>query len=320
MPEAPQAGRHVPTIAECLLWEQRVQKEEHYNARQSPKYCIRNAVSVLDVPGKFKPGHVDPVKDDRGLQPFNPADNNWDPEGTDAREFRMCMNRQRAGPRDRQPYPLTSAQEHGWSLAPQGIAADRVRVKKNRMGIGWECKHPSEWSASTAMPPPALAGRACEAGAQAEARADGARSSLSCAPPAVDAPSAVSAAPPASVLPNAAPDASRVSRAAPSALSGASRASASSLSAATSLPDIHSHPAERLDKRERRLGKAMVESARYLSIGSIGHRYSRPLGMTDATQFDNDFTKAAGVPLYKTVGSDAPTLKMKNGLIAPKWK
>lgn len=322
-------GRHLPTVAESLVWEQRIHKEEHYNARQIGKFSVRNCVSVLDVPAKFKPGHIDPVKDDKGLQRFDPADNGWNPESHDAREFRRCLNSQSAGPRDRQAYPMTTAQEHGWALAPQGNPVDRVRSKKNRMGIGWEFKHPSDWSESTAMAPPVLTEHTK---GDAGERADGA-SHLSAAPPPPPpgGPSSrLSAAPPASVLSNSPPAqllaaasaarASQLSATAPTELSGASASTASCLSRATSLPAIGAHPAERLHRQEKRLTRAINESARYFSRGDRGQLYARPLGMTDATRFDNDFTKAAGVPLYKTIGSQEVKLKNPNGTLASKWR
>lgn len=310
--KAPPPGRKMPTVAETLLWAQRIEKEELINARSVPQFSVRHAVAVVDVPARFKPGHVDPVKDDKGLQHFDPAENGWDPQGPEAREFRRFLAGQHAGPRDRQAFPMTSAQEMGWVLAPHGEPADRVRRRKNRMGLGWECKHPSEWSESTAIPPPFPA---ADGDAPLPRRDRGAGSQLSAVPP----------APPALQEGDFGTEGARgsqVSAVAPTQLSRASAASVSELSRATSLPAIRANPIERLRFREERLDRAMAESARYLSRGDRGSLYARPLGMTDATKFDDDFVKAnSGVPLYKTVGSQEVVLKdVHKNVLAPKWR
>jgi len=284
-------------VAEALTWQQRIEKEELINARGVGQFSLRNAVSVVDVPAKFKPGHFDPTVDDKGLKRFDPEENGWDRNGAEAIEFRRCMKRQVAGPRDRQPYPLTSAQEHGWLLAPHGESVDRVRTKKNRMGFGWEFKHPKDWSASTAMPPP-VPHEACPPKPSA--------SSLSTSPP----------PPPIEELTSTV----GVARASQVSIATAS-AVASSLSRASSLPSVLRHPAERLRRREQNIGYAMEESARYMKQGDRGHKYDRAACGTDVTHFDNEFTKAAGVPLYKTLGSQEVILKeIRSGLLAPKWR
>lgn len=302
----------MPTVAEALTWQQRIEKEELINARGVGQFSLRNAVSVVDVPAKFKPGHFDPTVDDKGLKRFDPEENGWDPDGSEAIEFRRCMKRQVAGPRDRQPYPLTSAQEHGWLLAPRGEPADRVRTKKNRMGFGWEFKHPKDWSASTAMPPPVPHELAAAAAVPA------ASSSLSACPPKPSA-SSLSASPPPPPVEEltssvGAARASQVSIATASAV-------ASSLSRASSLPSVLRHPADRLRRREQSMGFAMQESSRYMKQGDRGCKYDRAARGTDATHFDNEFTKAAGVPLYKTLDSQEVILKdVRSGLLAQKWR
>lgn len=145
-------GRRVPDIRESILWTQRIEKEEKVNGTSMATFSMRAAVSVDDVPAKFKPGHVNPVG---GLskEGFDPAKHGWDPDGPEAREFRRCIAMQSAGSRQRYPYPETSYQEHGWLLLPPGDAKARMRKKKIRYGIGWEWKAPADWSESNVSAP-----------------------------------------------------------------------------------------------------------------------------------------------------------------------
>jgi len=315
-----EVGRPVPTTAESLMWAQRIHKEEIVNARANPTFSLRNAVTVLDVPMKFKPGHIDPSQN-KGLKPFDPADHGWDPQGPDATEFRRCMKEQVAGPRDRQAYPMTSAQEHGWLLMQGGEPVDRVRQKKCRLGFGWEWKAPAQYSQSTANPPPVYL-----AAGGSQVAPPAASSTLSAvAPP---APSRLSVCPPptASVLSNSPPSfvsaarASQVSMNAPTEFSGISAASGSQLSRATSLPALNEHPADRLHRQEKKLGSAFKESQRFHKHGDRGQQYDKPLAATDVTKFDDDFSKAAGMPLYKTIGSQEVVLRNSKGVLANKWR
>lgn len=146
-------SRRVPDIRESILWTQRIEKEDKVNATSHAAFSIRAAVSVDDVPAKFKPGHVNPQKDGLSTEGFDPAKHGWDPDGPEAREFRRCIAMQAAGSRQRYPYPETSYQEHGWLLLPPGDAAARMRKKKIRYGVGWEWKAPCDFSESNVSAP-----------------------------------------------------------------------------------------------------------------------------------------------------------------------
>lgn len=312
-PDKMKVGRQVPTAAEALLWEQRIHKEEMVNAAAAPKFSLRNAVTFLDVPSKFKVGHVDPSKEEKSVRPFDPADNGWDPQGQDANEFRRCMKSQVAGPRDRQAYPLTRAQEHGWLQAPRGEPVDRVKEKKLRLGFGWEWKPPAEYSISTATPPPLYLG---------VAKPEAGGSALFAVPPPAASALSANPPPPISVLSNSPPSCVSAARASQlSASAPVSEVSTSCLSRSSSLPAILEHPADRLHRQERRLDRVMKESTRFHKLGDRGQLYDKPLGATDVTKFDDDFTKAAGVPLYKLLGSQEVTLKHpKTGVLVQKWR
>lgn len=305
-PAEKKVGRQVFNVSESQLWAQRICKEDKINASVNGTFSLRNAVSALDVPAKFKPGHVDPAQELRSLKRWEPADNGWDPSGPEAREFRRCLNSQTGGPRGFEAYPLTSQQEIGWLLSSAGAPGDRVRSQKCRYGFGWQDKHPSEWSASTACPPPVLARSSSHVSACAPA------SILSNSPPAREstlglqppAPSQLSRCPPPLPPPGA----------------GGSELS-SELSRASSVPAFMLHPVDRLGRREAKVSKVMDESTRYLNKGELGRKYAKPLNMTDVTTFDDDFCQAnCGVPLFKTIGDQTVTLKDKFMKPCPRWK
>mmetsp|Transcript_91566 Transcript_91566/g.191411 ORF Transcript_91566/g.191411 Transcript_91566/m.191411 type:complete len:330 (+) Transcript_91566:47-1036(+) len=327
------SARLVPTAAEAKTWDQRIHKEELVNARLSPRFSLRQCVSALDIPVLFKVGHVDPSKAENSTEGFDVVKNGWDPNGADALEFRRCMKRQSKGPRDRQVFPVTSYQEHGWLLTQKGNPVERVKEKKVRLGFGWEWKAPQDYSVSTALPPPVL----CVA-----EKGKGGSSSSSCPvlPPG-PSPSSLSIAPPSSVSGPAAT--SHISSTCPpgklaygqSVTGEAEGDRATRVSAATtelmtrcssSLPALHPphevhHPADVLYKRERKLDNAMQECLRYHKYGDRGAKHSHPLGVTDATKFEDDFTKATGMPTYKYMGMQESKLKdPKLGKNAAKWR
>lgn len=296
-------GRPMPDNRETLLWNQRIDKELRVNApaQSGKKFCVRAAVQIPDVPMKFKTGHQNPFAEDaRSMRGFVPEEYGWDPQGGDAKDFRRCIDMQTVGSRSRYPLPETAYHEHGWLMAPSGNEAERVRVgtKKVRLGIGWHPTHPSEWSESNAAAPlPESAKAHPSSGSQLSAIAPSILSNGSRHEPA--------------------PDASHVSAAAPTQLS---------LATSVSLPALHeirSHPEAYLRYRESKVAKRMKESARYLNKGEKGMKWGRPLGSTDATEFDHVFTqKNGGIPLYKTVAhSDEGVVKdPKLGTPAPKWR
>lgn len=280
------------------------------NARSKPGFSIRAAVQVEDVPKKFKPGHVNPSKD---VSPdgFVPEKYGWDPAGPDATEFRRCMWFKDAQPRQKYSLPETTYQDLGWIQSSPGPVEERTRRRKLRYGLGWQCKPPAEWSASSANPP--LIGPPTSQDPNTlETVDEGAVTVLSATAPSrlsATPGSRISAAAPLSRVSAAAPlpeqeaAASQVSVSAPSALSALTFCSSSSLPPrSASLPALKPREVEalRLEHREKRAVKAYEECREYSNIGQRGHRWSRPLGMTDATSFQDNFCKATmGVPLYK---------------------
>lgn len=289
------SGRNVPNIQDSILWTQRIEKEDKVNAKSKAAFSVRAAVSVEDVPAKFKPGHVNP-RENMSMDGFDPAKAGWDPKGKEAQEFRRCVAMQFAGSRERYAYPETSYQEHGWLLLPPGDAVARMRKKKIRYGLGWVWKHPADWSESNPAPPAVPNVEAC--------------SSLSAAPP-----SALSAIPESQlaalkrgsgVLPKisgsklaaSAPHLLAPSQLSVSAPSDLSSMAPSTVSKSSSVPDMG--PAQRLRRREAKLAERLREVNEFSNTGWRGNRYYRPLGMTDATAFADDFAKATGgIPLYK---------------------
>jgi len=131
------------TARDHILWTQRIHKEE-INARSRPSggFSVRAAVSVPDVPTKFKPGHMDPREASGGG--FNPSKLGWDPKGPMSKEFRRCMNQQNAVPRQRHLFPETCQQEIGWIQGTGGgVLANRSEPagsKPTRLGVGWLMK------------------------------------------------------------------------------------------------------------------------------------------------------------------------------------
>lgn len=274
-------------VKDSILWTQRIQREQSTASKaKTGEFSVRAAVRVADVPAKFKPGHVDPHRECGRIDGFDPAAHGWDPSGKEAAEFRRAMVFQTSGPQLRHAFPETAQQEMGWVLAPIGAGdrAERLRHRKLRLGIGWEYKHPDQWSASTAVAPPVPALEKAEV-----------RTELSVIPP-----SLLSATAPAGGC--GAQD-SLLSRASASHLlasvpSGGSVSS--SLSKASSLPALGPVTAERLKRREEKLARVVKENEEYLCVGARGHKWYRPLGQTDVTSFANEFAKATGgVPLYK---------------------
>ncbi|CAK9026758.1 unnamed protein product [Durusdinium trenchii] len=306
-------GRGAPDIRESILWTQRIEKEDKVNATSMAAFSLRAAVSVEDVPAKFKPGHVNPAGGLSKEKGFDPAKHGWDPDGPEAREFRRCIAMQSAGSRQRYPYPETSYQEHGWLLLPPGDAVARTFKKKLRRGIGWEWKDPCDWSESNPAAP--IIPKEAPEGAEAT-------SCVSAAPPSVL--SVLTSIPESQILAlqngsgvktkaaqvaaTAAPakKPSILSASAPNILaprfgipSSASELSASTVSKASST-DAILDPAERLRRREVKLAERLKDAWAYQNGGCKGQKWYHPLGQTDATRFADEFTKATGgVPLYK---------------------
>mmetsp|Transcript_66933 Transcript_66933/g.139757 ORF Transcript_66933/g.139757 Transcript_66933/m.139757 type:complete len:295 (-) Transcript_66933:225-1109(-) len=286
------------TVADQILWEQRIHKES-INAKARNDFSLRSAVSYMGVPGQFKPGHVDHSKDKQPLT-FDPATLGWDLNGPTAKEFRRCINRQTAGPRERHQFPETSQQEHGWS---QGIGSGTVVGRSEpsgsnptKLGIGWNqkdghggvlamarCKTPdvTELMEQQLRAPPR---RSKEGNVRAE----------------VGAPPFGTSFPVAKFKGGEAS-----SSKAPSVAVGSSARrggltkteSAPTLATSKATRPIGAQRDEQFLSQEACLNTAMKESRRYLNRHDDNQWY-HPLSNSDVAAFADNFTKCWGKQLY----------------------
>lgn len=122
------------TAADQILWTQRIRKEEAVNGKAVGKFSVRNAITSLDVPRKFKPGHQNP---------WNPASSiGFHPQSNDAQELRNNLHSINAPPRGKYPWPETAAQDHGWFQKDFTTTENPAGLKtlsglKPRVGLGW---------------------------------------------------------------------------------------------------------------------------------------------------------------------------------------
>merc|ERR1712151_53978 len=99
-------------------------------------FSIRAAVSVPDVPGEFKPGHVDPTRKQARFDPEKAG-----LTGPQAREFRRSINSERVGPREKHQFPESCMQEIGWCQGTSGPVVDRSEPagsNPSKLGLGWQ--------------------------------------------------------------------------------------------------------------------------------------------------------------------------------------
>lgn len=292
MPVSPgsKGGRPTNDAITNFVWEQRILKEEARLAGAKPNFSVRSAMTVPDVPMKFKVGHVDPSAERRAASVhFEPASVGWDPEGADAREFRRNWGVQTEGPRMRASYPQTTYHELGWLLAPHGKASDRVEGRKLRLGFAWPEGPPASFSeVSSFLKPCSAVGTELSAACPSELSA---------------VPSTLSTAKQRQRRAAGQGSGQELSRAGASQLSGNSGEGppAARYAKCRSMPSLNkAHIAQRLQTCEEGLEQALEENLRYLNRGSKGKRWTRYLNGTDVTEFDDKFTKEnSGVPLYK---------------------
>lgn len=313
-----------------LLWTQRVDKELARVATGGrAAFACRSAMMKESVPMKFKPGQIgqedfDATKRAEGFD----AEKSGFPrlnQGSAAKDFHKCMDILRSEPQHHNVFPETAAQEMAWPLLPhRGSPAYRLRgaPRTQRMGLGWNYDPLRPSSLAPSAPPGALAfaaaprpvGPAAGIGAPMWPSGGGAgraSSSLSASAPSLPQPpssclSASGPPPPGdgpeggeAPLPRA--GASRLSAAAPSALSAAALAP-SALSRSSSLPPglLKADPAQWLQRREEKFAKAMQKVNLYGVHGERGSKWNRPNGETDVTSFNSAFlTATGGVPLHK---------------------
>lgn len=127
------------TVQDQICWTQRIGKEEGVNTKVNPDgFLVHAAVRTLDVPRRFKPGHVDPHRP--------PPDEGFKAGTKEKQELDRCLTDKAAPRRDRYLWPESSYQEHGWFQKDPA----RGPEKRNRTtmtgqlpttnGIGWRDK------------------------------------------------------------------------------------------------------------------------------------------------------------------------------------
>jgi hypothetical protein len=127
------------TAKDQICWTQRIQKEEGVNTKVNPDgFSVHAAVRTLDVPRRFKCGHVDPHRP--------PPDEGFKPGSEMRKELDLCLIDKEAPRRDRYLWPDSSYQDHGWYQKDPA----RGPEKRNRTtmtgqlptcnGIGWRDK------------------------------------------------------------------------------------------------------------------------------------------------------------------------------------
>lgn len=275
-----------PTNRDQILWAQRVDKER-VNAKVNPDgFSMRNAVTSLDVPKKFKPGHCHP-KDAAPASGFDPSVLGWTPGGKEVTELQSLLAGQLALPRERHLFPETSQEAYGWLQRP--VEPSRAPGARTTLagalpkgGIGWNPGGGSSWD-DPALPPPSTGGRrrgaapavvppfAAVSSAAKKAAAEKVRSQLR---------SSTSAG--GAVARSEAP-----SSPAPSALSRASRAQ--------SLPSLKVRPKENSDAS---IDAAMAKVRPFLNASSETRRWYHPLSTCDVCEFADKYTTSWGVQLY----------------------
>lgn len=302
------------TVAEQILWTQRIQREQAVAERAGHgEFSLRTSVSRFDVPTKFKPCQIDPSKDfNKG---FDPADHGWDPNGKMTAEFRKNVGKQSAVPRHRYAFPQTSSQESSWLLAPrrrlvnagrsrsmgqlsrvaedEGACMQGASAAQNTLGgaLGMKTKssgrRPSEGEGVDMAQATAAASQASLAnpsalwgGAAPTQQSHGADDA---------AGSHVSAARP-----------SQVGMSQPSQLSAVQPSQLSRCTSLPSMPGLDPEVASNLRRGNLAVARAMDNYRHFAPNGELGNRWFKPLGETEVTEYANAFMKAtSGVPPHK---------------------
>lgn len=305
-------------VADQILWAQRIGKES-VNAKARPGgFSVRSSVSVADVPSKFKPGHMDPRESvpSGAVERFDAQTVGFNQ--TMATEFRRCMNRSTAGPRDRHQFPETTQQELGWIQARRGLPQERSEPagsKPTLMGVGWLDKEGhhglmGQYAAQIAdkeSPDPAAAPKKWS-------KDGNVREEMGVPPYATSHPCArhvdVPPPPPKRERPHPGcsdaggarsnrSKASNKSKAAESSASAAKQNSDGGIACSASLPALAEQNHHRLlERREKALGKAMEQSRKFLNGQPMGNKWYVPLASSDVALFADAYTKAWKVPLF----------------------
>eukprot|EP00440_Ansanella_granifera_P059341 gb/GFBE01064323.1/.p1 GENE.gb/GFBE01064323.1/~~gb/GFBE01064323.1/.p1 ORF type:complete len:319 (+),score=40.68 gb/GFBE01064323.1/:1-957(+) len=305
------------TASEQLLWAQRIQKESINAKARQGGFSVRAAVSVPDVPTKFKPGHMDPRE--ASGSGFDPKVVGWDPAGTMTTDFRRCMNQQTAGPRERHLFPETAQQEIGWIQGRCGKPKERSEPagsKPTRLGVGWLVKDGHGGMMARAAEKAGEGGVAdvpdeTEKPRVRKSKDGNVREALGVPPYATQIPCAVwpdeseKHSQGGSQRPSV-PESSRSHKGSRSSKgsrhrksrskSELSRAGQSQLARGSSVPNLQPDPERIFLDQEKALSKAMTNSREYLN-GPTNMWY-KPLSNSDVATFADAYTKAWGVGLY----------------------
>mmetsp|Transcript_43177 Transcript_43177/g.92112 ORF Transcript_43177/g.92112 Transcript_43177/m.92112 type:complete len:313 (+) Transcript_43177:53-991(+) len=307
----------VLTVNDGILWAQRIEKES-VNARSKPSggFSVRAAVSVPDVPAKFKPGHIDPSSKDMGTD-FDPVKLGWDPQGTMTKDFRRCINSQTAGPRDRHQFPETAAQELGWIQARAGQLGNRGEPmgSKTDKGIGWIAKDGHQGVLAASVETADSGERAAAAAVAAEkarkevrprkSKDGNVREELGVPPFATSRPIAQfeqhSGAGRSEKKVRMRKDTESGSVRTGHSKASASQASQASRHRSSSLPSLSSDPSRRFRHREEALD-ASLERVRHYMNRHQNNKWYHPLSNSDVATFADEYSKCWGVQLYASGG------------------
>mmetsp|Transcript_7758 Transcript_7758/g.22073 ORF Transcript_7758/g.22073 Transcript_7758/m.22073 type:complete len:287 (-) Transcript_7758:298-1158(-) len=276
------------TAKDHILWAQRIQKEQ-INAQARGKFSLRNAVSVPDVPLKFKPGHVDPSALTKSMR-FEPSQVGWDANGPAAKEFRRCLNIQTAGPRERHQFPETMYQEMGWAQSQGGPPQDRSEPSGSnpaKLGIGWlqNDGHGGVMAGAHGAPSSRRPAPPSAASQRPRVSKDGNIREGFGAPP-------YGTSFPCARFP--APDGKTASGRASAAASSPAR-QARTLAGSVSAPALSRE--DEFTQQEVALGHAMEHYKNFFNRNSANKWY-RPLNNSDVATFADCYTKSWGKQLY----------------------
>lgn len=127
------------TSKDQITWTQRIEKEEKVNTKINPDgFSVLGAISKLDVPRRFKPGHIDPHRP--------PPDEGFKKGTKDRKELEFRLREREAPRRDRYLWPETDYQEHGWFQKDPASGPEKpgrttmTGTLPKTNGIGWRDK------------------------------------------------------------------------------------------------------------------------------------------------------------------------------------
>lgn len=275
-----------PTTRDQILWSQRVVKEDRVNAKVNPHgFSMRNAVTALDVPKKFKPGHCHP-KDAAPASGFDPSVLGWAPGGKDVTELQSLLAGQVAVPRERHLFPETTQEAYGWLQRPvavgRGTARTTLAGALPKAGVGWSKGGGSSWD-DPSLPPPSTGGRRSGAGAPAVV------------PPFAAVSTAAKTAAAEKVRSQLRSSTSAGPGARSEAPSSPARSAVSGMSRARSVPSLKVQLAKNSDAS---IDAAMAKVRPYLNASSESRRWYHPLATCDVCDFADHYTQSWGVQLY----------------------